>query len=175
MRTSAERCIASNWRTRFSKALRLKRRLTAVGDGITRRPKLRARLSAGPMITDHRHSGGRSGAALRPVERVTAAALYHALKRRQNPTIGSWLWGCENLGHLYSQTPSKHSIARPLTERQQGVLVAQESPRYPHSCGFGGGGGPLPPHPMNSSTRAARATADTSPDAAADSTDRWVK
>ncbi len=130
------------------------------------------------MITDHRHSGGCSGAALRPIERMTAATFHHALKRGKNrPTVGIRLrvrlWSasttaqrehehhrCENLGHRYSQTPSKHSIARPLTERQQGVLVAQESPRYPHSCGFGGGGGPLPPHPKMISARAANTTAD---------------
>ena len=128
------------------------------------------------MVTDHCHSGRRRGAALRPIKRMTAAALYHTLKRGENhPTVGIRLrlrcpsattqrehehHRSEDLGHRYSQTPSKHSIARPLTERQQGVLVAQESPRYPHSCGFGGGGGPLPPHPRMISASAANTTAD---------------
>lgn len=139
------------------------------------------RNSARPVIADHRHAIGRGGAALWAVERVTAAALCRALERL------SPIWNRlgfsdtsaaskhenqqhrrENLSHRYSQTPSKHSIARPLTDRQQGVLAVHESPRYPHGCGFGDGSG-LPPHP---SKNRSRITAGMSPDASADSKSR---
>lgn len=165
------------------KTLRLEWRLTAVGDRITRSPKLRALPFTCLVIADHRHTVWRSGAALRTVGETTAA-LCRALERL------SPIWNRlgfsdtsaaskhenqqhrrENLSHRYSQTPSKHSIARPLTDRQQGVLAVHESPRYPHGCGFGDGSG-LPPHP---STNRSRITAGMSPDAAADSTDRLAK
>jgi len=99
----------------------------------------------------HTQAGGESSHHQEPAEGPAQGYQHHSPSKHEHHRS-------ENLGHLYSQTPSKHSIARPLTERQQGVIAAQVSPSLPQVSSFGGGGGPLPPHPRISSARTARTT-----------------